>query len=208
MTHIDSLSVNQINLLVAKLEGVEVEIYTAKDGAEYVTERLPFSPEGPANYYPPNCSYMLRFYQPATDWELAGPIIERERIFISYSDKWSGDAPYAWSFYSNEEVDDRDDVLHEATGVTGSESAMRSFVAKHFGSTIDLQNLPKIERTAIVSVNAWKKNPLEVLYDFEDSLFREDALEVVAETQAEAVRKANEMFPHLFDVDAYFQRWK
>jgi hypothetical protein len=202
------LTNQNIDLLVAKLEGVEVEIYKSRDGQEFVAQRLPFSPEGPANVFPSDHSCMFRFYQPTKDWELAGPIIEKERICVMYSDKSNGEEPYSWAYYPD---DDGDDVLHECDGNTGPEAAMRSFVAKHFGSTIDLQTLPKIERTAIVKVDGWSRGVEELIdvseEEFLAALFSQE-IEVIAETSAEAERKAKEMHDHLEDVDAYFLRWQ
>ena len=105
----EHLTTQNIDLLVAKLEGVEVEIYKSKNGDEFVTQRLPFSPEGPANVFDSKCHFMFLFYQPTKNWEIAGPIIQRERIFICHSNIDNEDGAYSWAFYPD---DDGADVLN------------------------------------------------------------------------------------------------
>lgn len=202
MKTIRELTINEVNLLVAKLEGVEVEIYTNRDGIEYVTEKLPFSPEGPANVFPAGHNWMFKFYEPTKDWSIAGAIIERERICVIFSDKTDGvDQQYAWSYY----VSDDGEMQYEQDGDTGLEAAMRSFVCKHFGDTIDLQNLPSKIRTAVISVNGLKTPDLMSLRD-EDIVFLNTTVE--AETSAEAERLAMEKYKYLHDVMVNFIRWQ
>lgn len=192
MKKIKDLLPHEVNLLVAKLEGVEVEMYEG-----HVAERLEFEPEAQANAFSKDHEWMYRFYEPTKDWSIAGPIIERERIFISYSDLYPyADEPYAWSFYTDESGDER----HERDGKTGCESAMRSFVAKHFGDTIELENLPKIQRTAVVRINGFRD---EHMNDF----FEAD-VEVVAETNAEAIREVQKQYEGSSYISMYFLRWK
>lgn len=185
---LNKLQLHEVDLLVAKLEGVEVEMY---DG--HVAQKLEFDPEGPANVFSPDHRWMWRFYEPTRDWSIAGPIIERERIFISYSDLYPyADEPYAWSFYS----DESGDTLYERDGKTGCESAMRSFVNKNFGDTIDLENLPTIKRTAVVHISGFK----------DEDFFEADVEVDGAETNAEAVREVQKQYEGSSWISLYFLR--
>jgi hypothetical protein len=196
--NVQHLTLLEVNQLVAKLQGIRVEIY---DG--HVARRLPFSPEGPANAFAPNNECMWRFYEPTVDWSIAGPIIDEEGICTSYPSKASGEEKYSRAFYPD---DDGDDVLHEYCGSLSCEAGMRSYIAKHLGSDVDLDDLPKIERRALVKVLGWTKSPIDVTDDDPDA-YAEETLEVVAELREEAEAHAIATRPTLLYVEAHFIKW-
>lgn len=72
-------------------------------------------------------------YSPSTDWDIAGPIIQRERItIVAHDDEWECSIPDPdpdhesadWRFF--------------VQGKTPLIAAMRAYVASKFGEEIDL----------------------------------------------------------------------
>jgi len=164
---------------------------------------MEFCPEAQCNDYDLKSFKMWKYYKPTLNWTIAGPIIEKEGICISYQHDECGKR-YAWSFY----LDNNGNDSFEIDADTGTESAMRSYVMKHFGEEVDMDNLPKIQRAAIVKINGLTK-PLHAIEDdeFADAFFEQE-VEVEVETAAEAERKVLNMFPHLFQPDTFFVKWK
>ena len=197
--HVEKLTTQEINQLVAKLEGVEVILHKG-----HVSEEFEFEPEGPCNDYDLKLFKMWKFYEPTKDWSIAGPIIQREQINLSTYVEEGISVPYWGAWYGS--------YQHECTGDTPTEAAMRSFICKSFGNTIDIENLPKILRTAIVKINGLTK-PLhkiadeDFVEDFTDVFFEEE-VEIEVETTLEAERKGIEMYSNLFQPDARFIKWK
>jgi hypothetical protein len=100
---------------VAKCE--EVEIECIDDGITRCLLRLP--PLGGR-------------YQPSTDWDQGGPIIDREKIgLVYYPDMncMTGEVLPKW-IGSN--------VIHSATGPTPLIAAMRCYVASKLGNEVDI----------------------------------------------------------------------
>lgn len=63
-------------------------------------------------------------WQPSTEWALAGPIIERERIELR------GDGDGGWIAYDN--------LTPEKSGPTPLIAAMRCYVASKLGDTVEV----------------------------------------------------------------------
>lgn len=199
LTRIQDLTLHEINFLVAKLQGVRVEMYKG-----HVAERLEFSPEGPANAFAPNNECMWRFYEPTHDYAISGPIMDKEGICVMYPSKESGEEKYSWTFFPD---DDGDDVAHEYTGTWSSDAGMRTYVSKHFGVEVDMDNLPNIVRVAEVRVQGWSK-PLDTITDEDADAWVEQTLEVTAEFKDEAESKASAQFPGVEILQSQFLRWK
>jgi hypothetical protein len=69
-------------------------------------------------------------YSPTTNPSQAWPIIERERIELSYgNNKWTA------------EIWENDDVCNNEYGKTSLEAAMRAYVLAKFGGDVDIDNL-------------------------------------------------------------------
>ena len=68
------------------------------------------------------------YYQPSTDWEQGGPIIEREKINISMS----ASAPWMAWFYDGLEMVELTD------GETPLIAAMRCYVASKLGAEVQI----------------------------------------------------------------------
>lgn len=96
--------------------------------------RMQFDPEGPAHYYNHTTDFAmwvaLRY---STEWDRGGPIIERERIDLSYSEgEYKGVIGcMAWKQYG------RLTESHQF-GTTGLQAAMRAYVASKFGEEVEL----------------------------------------------------------------------
>lgn len=101
-----------LDYYVAKAEGLDIE---AVRNGSVIVGRTP-------NRY---------VYSPSVNWEYAGPIIERERICIGYSEV------HGWG------ADFQDDVPYRWHGKTPLIAAMRAFVASKFGDEV-----PDIKETA------------------------------------------------------------
>ena len=90
----------ELNFWVAKAEGYEVEGWWNEI---YIREKFSVSTE---------------VYSPSTNWSQGGPIIEREKISVEYTDE-------GWESY--------DPVMR---GRTALEAAMRCYVASKFGEDV------------------------------------------------------------------------
>ena len=71
-------------------------------------------------------------HQPSTSWSIAGPIIQRERITVSYDDQ-KGTECGGWTAWVHDS--DTDLQWHVSPIV----KAMRAYVASRFGDEIDLE---------------------------------------------------------------------
>lgn len=72
-------------------------------------------------------------YQPSTDWAQGGPIIEREKVGITFHDErdeWEAPNWAAWST----QTDDRVEVMGETPLI----AAMRCYVASKLGNEVDI----------------------------------------------------------------------
>jgi hypothetical protein len=199
LTKIQDLNLHEINFLVAKLQGVRVEMYKG-----HVAERLEFSPEGPANAFSPNNDCMWRFYEPTHDYAITGPIMDKEGICVMYPSKESGEEKHSWAFYPDY---DGSNDRHEFTGTWSSDAGMRTYVSKHFGDEVDMDNLPNIVRVAEVRIQGWNKPP-ETITDEDADAWVEQIVEVAAEFRDEAESKASAQFAGAEVLQSQFLRWK
>jgi hypothetical protein len=76
------------------------------------------------------------WWQPSTDWAQGGPIIEREGITVSRTDKKSDEGP--WVAYRIEHLFE-DEYEHEYQhGPTPLIAAMRCYVASKLGDEVEM----------------------------------------------------------------------
>ena len=76
------------------------------------------------------------FYKPSTDWAQGGPIIERDGITVSRTDKKSDEEP--WVAYRIEHLFE-DEYEHEYQhGPTPLIAAMRCYVASKLGDEVEI----------------------------------------------------------------------
>jgi len=71
------------------------------------------------------------WYQPSTDWNQGGPIIEREKIELRYHDVIVAGIWYRDGI-------GRDECSHKAIGPTPLVAAMRCYVASKLGNEVDI----------------------------------------------------------------------
>jgi hypothetical protein len=71
-------------------------------------------------------------YEPSVDWELAGPIIERERIDLDQGSEW------VTAMIHDDLGDDNFSEIAVGVGPTPLIAAMRAYVASKFGETVEL----------------------------------------------------------------------
>jgi len=109
---IKNLSLHELDFLVAKDEGLDVKIYKDDLGDSCLAK----AKEG----------ITWHTYSPTTNPSQAWPIIERDRINITYGDNNS----YSWIDGGNGKY-----------GKTSLEAAMRCYVASKFGDEVDMDNL-------------------------------------------------------------------
>ena len=77
-------------------------------------------------------------FNPSTDWAQGGPIIEREGITVSRTDKKSDEGP--WVAYRIEHLFE-DEYEHEYQhGPTPLVAAMRCYVASRLGDEVEVPN--------------------------------------------------------------------
>ena len=74
--------------------------------------------------------HALSPYSPSTNWELAGPIIEREKIGITFNPEWEVPNWSAWPTA----IDDRQEIM----GETPLTAALRCYVAIKLGRTVEI----------------------------------------------------------------------
>lgn len=74
-------------------------------------------------------------YAPSTNWEIGGPIIERERISTIFMGE-----PQTWFGMIEVQFDAGNNIFGrvEVTGPTPLIAAMRAYVASKFGDEVDL----------------------------------------------------------------------
>lgn len=127
---------------VFKLSGRALDVAVAKaEGAtdfEFDGFTWGFSLNGSTKvlakgWVPPMC------YCPSTDWNVAGPLIERDCIGV---EKHRLDGPYQWAACDWHPVVVQGytclERSHYVYGATQLEAAMRCFVIKHIGKEIDI----------------------------------------------------------------------
>lgn len=105
---------------VSELEGAELDYWVAvAEGKNATLKELLFN-----NFDCSECGAGLGF-TPSTDWLNGGPIIERERI-------WLSDDNQEWIASCRPHIDD---AIH--SGPTPLIAAMRAYVASKFGDTVE-----------------------------------------------------------------------
>ena len=98
---------------VSELEGAELDFWVAK--AEGYAPKI----EGKTCFL--MCEAGGSIHAPSTNWSQGGPIIEREKLSISY---WSPTSYGPWQ-------------CHEMYGATPLIAAMRAYVASKFGEEVE-----------------------------------------------------------------------
>ncbi len=104
---------------VAQCEGEEVLVSNITSGSTVIGLALLW-----VGHYD---DFGLIKYEPSTDWTIAGPIIERERIRWDVDEECASDAWYCVAL-----------TLHGAYGPTILIAAMRCLVASKMGDTIEI----------------------------------------------------------------------
>lgn len=123
--------------LVSELEGAEL------DAAVALAEGF-----RPYNFRKSHCLIVdqdddVVTYEPSSDWEDGGPIIERERIAI-FRPRHDPDWHAGYDICAIDESGGgghwhpRMDMNHEMKGPTPLVAAMRTFVASRFGDSVDI----------------------------------------------------------------------
>jgi hypothetical protein len=110
-------------MLVANLRGQLLDYWVgrAKGVDPYV---LPESDNRRLVINEATAKYGFRYFEPSTDWAIAGPILEKEKISIVwFVDKWSA---------SKSEGQENMSSSEESPLI----AAMRCFVASKFGATV------------------------------------------------------------------------
>lgn len=114
----------KLDYWVAKAEGHRIEILTRSEYCDY---------DGPCviktnalGRLPP--LEIGKDYSPSTKWAYGGPIIERERVWLSNGEScwYASMPPHSWV------GEDK-----TAEGPTALVTAMRAFVASKFGDTVE-----------------------------------------------------------------------
>jgi len=130
---------------VSELEGAELDYWVAK--AEGYTIENAVHDEGCFTIYdseggrvgdlPKSNTYkgiIYGLYAPSTKWELSGPIIEREKIYV-------GPCVYApehtWQATKHKYVEGHYKGEFIATGPTPLIAAMRAYISSKYGETVD-----------------------------------------------------------------------
>jgi hypothetical protein len=72
-------------------------------------------------------------FRPSTDWNHAGPIIERESLAV-FRQEWSDDSLREWKAGSSHDLDEGP----KCSGPTPLIAAMRAYAASKFGETVEL----------------------------------------------------------------------
>lgn len=72
-------------------------------------------------------------YRPSTDWVFGGPIIEREKIDLS----WQSAGQAGWMAYGHDSTD-CGIPLYDGNGPTPLIAAMRCYVASKFGDEVEV----------------------------------------------------------------------
>ncbi len=75
----------------------------------------------------------MRVYEPSVDWDLAGPIIERERISLHF--EYDPEHPQIWHALTHTRPLIKASV---GTGERALIAAMRAYVASKFGEMVEL----------------------------------------------------------------------
>lgn len=120
MKQVRDLTSLELDGLIAKIEGIEVE---RRDYGWAI--RYPFDPEGPANEFSSCHNWMWVTYSPSTDWEQGGPIIESKKIRLWFYE-------HVWAGYSLCALDEGYAMLGETPLI----AAMRAYVASIYGDEV------------------------------------------------------------------------
>jgi hypothetical protein len=126
MCKVGDLSGSLLNEAVAKAEGIA---YVTSHHGYRPSIHREFDPEGPAHEFPyPHSLGMYVYYKPSEEWDVGGPIIERERIHIDPSAEDEPGEPY-WMATTAHGI---------GHGPTPLIAAMRCYVAHKFGPTEEI----------------------------------------------------------------------
>lgn len=115
-----------LDLAVALAEGRKVVPHPSQEGCWCVYEPNPAA--GWRRCGPDPDAIDRNDWSPSTKWEQAGPLIERERMFLEYQTTGEG-----WWYSEQGGV-----VGGGMPGPTALIAAMRAFVSIKFGETVDL----------------------------------------------------------------------
>jgi len=119
-----------LNWAVAKCESLEV---SRSNGGSLVFDSYKDCPEGAINEYNDG---RWHIYHPSTNWAQAGPIIEREKIQLSFEEEcawYSFPASPAWIAMIGEGCDTRSSTSPDALV-----AAMRCYVASKIGNEVQI----------------------------------------------------------------------
>jgi hypothetical protein len=84
---------------------------------------------------------LMRVYNPSSDWDDGGPIIDRERINLLCRKQPSDPTRSRWSAYMyrfSHHMGENDSSITNLDGPTPLIAAMRCYVFTHFGAEIDI----------------------------------------------------------------------
>lgn len=117
---LNELSVDQLNILVAKKEGYTVEEYRSG-------HRIRDKDNDVVAFIGPHNATSLSNYSPVTNWAQGGPIIERERIDLRHCQNGIGNHMVMAEIRANSDI--TEPRLAMAWGNTDLIAAMRCFVS-------------------------------------------------------------------------------
>jgi hypothetical protein len=130
----------QLDWLVAKCEGLLEPMFDEKEPRVVLQvdpyDVLPIWNPSPQVYYQWK-------YLPSTSWEVGGPIIDREKITLTYDREWNFDPAYPedngdrW-LATIHGCTDLDMPLWQAYGPTPLIAAMRCYVASELGEEVEI----------------------------------------------------------------------
>jgi len=127
---------------VSELEGALLDAAVAKaEGGEVFEVRGDGEPPYP--YFAtrkPRCPHR-RVAAYSTDWNVGGPIIERERIAVYFDDGWIAGFDLGidhWDYGGETGSGSSLELRHSAAGPTPLIAAMRAYVASKFGDEVEL----------------------------------------------------------------------
>lgn len=88
---------------------------------------------GDISYQPFAEPHIRKYWRPSTDWSQGGPIVEREKIGITYHDERDEWEVPNWGAWPTQ-TDDRQEVM----GETALIAAMRCYVASKLGDEVEI----------------------------------------------------------------------